>query len=107
MGPTSLEECRFNALPAEVQSYLNPSRYCESDRLAKFAWNGFGALEPGHTRVSAIVDWVHDYLDLTRFHRHRDCFRSLGLYFLFSSEQEFCSRVLYLRLFRARDFTVF
>jgi len=43
--------------------YLNPSRYCESDRLAKFAYDEFGSLDPGYARVSAIVEWVHRHLD--------------------------------------------
>ncbi|MFT4727339.1 MAG: transglutaminase-like putative cysteine protease [Granulosicoccus sp.] len=63
VDPRLLEECSFSELPAEVLSYLNPSRYCESDRLTDFAWNEFGALAPGHTRVSSIVDWVHNYLN--------------------------------------------
>jgi transglutaminase-like putative cysteine protease len=45
-------------LPDEVLSYLNPSRYCESDRLGQFAAVEFGALEPGYGRVAAIVAWV-------------------------------------------------
>lgn len=45
-------------LPDEVLSYLNPSRYCESDRLGQFAGDEFGALEPGYGRVTAICDWI-------------------------------------------------
>ena len=62
VDPSFLKECSFSDIPAEVLTYLNPSRYCESDRLGEFAWNEFGALAPGHARVSSIVDWVHNYL---------------------------------------------
>lgn len=46
-------------VPPELLRYLLPSRYCESDKLAAFAWENFGKLEPGWPRVSAISDWVH------------------------------------------------
>lgn len=61
--PANLPESRYADLPADVLAYLNPSRYCESDRLLKFAWDAFGALQSGYGRVAAIVDWVHDHLD--------------------------------------------
>ncbi len=52
-------------MPVEVLPYLNPSRYCESDLLARFAYEEFGNLTPGHTRVRAICDWVYNQLDYT------------------------------------------
>ena len=55
-------ESGFADLPVGVLVYLNPSRYCESDRLANLAWREFGALAPGFDRVSAVADWVHDRL---------------------------------------------
>jgi len=61
--PSSLSEAAYADLPAEVLVYLNPSRYCESDRLSGFAMEHFGTLAPGHARVSAIADWVHERLD--------------------------------------------
>jgi transglutaminase-like putative cysteine protease len=55
------------ALPDEVLSYTLPSRYCPSDELGAVAWDLFGAIQPGWTRVQTISDWVHgevsfDYL---------------------------------------------
>jgi hypothetical protein len=35
------------------------SRYCQSDRLRKFAITEFGHLEQGYWRVKAIENWVH------------------------------------------------
>jgi len=57
--PSSLDEKAYADLPADVLPYLNPSRYCESDRLVALAWDEFGHLPPGHGRVQAIVDWVN------------------------------------------------
>jgi transglutaminase-like putative cysteine protease len=45
-------------LPPEVLPYIYPSRYCQSDRLHRFATREFGHLAQGYWRVQAIVDWV-------------------------------------------------
>ena len=58
-APESLREVPVSQLPAEVLPYLYPSRYCQSDRLHKFAAWEFGHLQPGYWRVQAIHDWVH------------------------------------------------
>lgn len=62
---TDLAEISHSELPAEVLPFLNPSRYCESDKLLDFAWKSFGNMQPGHTRAQGIADWVHDYLTYT------------------------------------------
>lgn len=48
------------ALPDEALQYLLPSRYCQSDEVAPFAFEQFGAIAPGWTRVQAISNWVHE-----------------------------------------------
>ena len=50
-------------LPDDLLHNLNPTRYCESDHLGRTAQKMFGALPPGHARVQAIVDWIHDNLE--------------------------------------------
>ncbi|HWK54467.1 MAG TPA: transglutaminase family protein, partial [Hyphomicrobiales bacterium] len=55
-------EIAFQELPQEVLPYLNPSRYCESDRLARLALREFSRFAPGHQRVQAICDWVYGQL---------------------------------------------
>ena len=46
-------------LPDETLLFLVSSRYCDSDKLADFAWSQFGQL-PGGTRcMQAISDFVH------------------------------------------------
>jgi transglutaminase-like putative cysteine protease len=56
-------ETGYSQLPNEVLPYLNPSRYCESDRLTHFALRMFGNAEPGFSRVTAICDWINNNLD--------------------------------------------
>jgi transglutaminase-like putative cysteine protease len=57
-SPHALDEVQVQCLPLEVLPYLYPSRYCQSDRLLKFAWAEFGTLWPGYSRVLAIQHWV-------------------------------------------------
>jgi transglutaminase-like putative cysteine protease len=50
-------------LPLDVLPHLNPSRFCQSDRLRAFANREFGHIERGHGLVTAICNWIHDNLD--------------------------------------------
>jgi len=50
-------------LPPQLLRYTLPSRYCDSDKLANFAWEKFGQIEHGLPRVSAISQWVHDNIE--------------------------------------------
>ena len=61
----SLDETPHAELPPEVLPFLNPSRYCESDRLLKLAFDEFGQVPSGHARVERVIDWVHDHLAYT------------------------------------------
>jgi transglutaminase-like putative cysteine protease len=57
-----LGECPVGALPIDTYAFLNPSPYCDTDRLAQIAWGRFGSVRPGWARVQAICDWVHAQL---------------------------------------------
>lgn len=46
-------------LPYDVISYLLPSRYCESDKLAPFAETTFSGLEGGDL-VLGMAAWIYD-----------------------------------------------
>lgn len=59
---SELAELEFAQIPGDVMTYLNPSRYCESDKLARFAEHLFGDVEPGHARVQTVSDWVRENL---------------------------------------------
>lgn len=58
-------ESPISLTPPEVLTYLNPSRYCESDLLSRFAFEEFGQLYPGYSRVQAVCNWVFEQLDYT------------------------------------------
>jgi transglutaminase-like putative cysteine protease len=56
--PAAIAEVPIARLPLDVLSYVYPSRYCQSDRLHRFAMREFGHLWQGYGRVQAIRDWV-------------------------------------------------
>lgn len=58
--PRRLAEMPISALPDEVMPYLLPTRYCESDVMARAAQQLFCSHKPGLARVQAITDWIHD-----------------------------------------------
>lgn len=59
-------------LPEEALPFLVASRYCESDLLSQEAWNRFGHLEPGWSRVQAVCDFVHEHITFGYGYAHVD-----------------------------------
>jgi transglutaminase-like putative cysteine protease len=72
-------ECQFNLLAARKISavpvaeldrdalpYLFPSRYCQSDKLGRLAWDLFGDIEHPYQKVTAIVEWIHSNVEYVR-----------------------------------------
>ena len=49
-------------LPDDTLAFTLPSRLCPSDELGSTAWELFGDLTPGWSRVQAICDWVHEQI---------------------------------------------
>ncbi|HTD13944.1 MAG TPA: transglutaminase family protein [Chthoniobacterales bacterium] len=50
-------------MPPAALTFLLPSRYCEVDsELMALAWEKFGPIAPGWSRVQAICDFVHEHL---------------------------------------------
>ncbi len=49
-------------LPDDCLVYLMGSRYCETDRLSQIAWDIFGTMPPGWSRVQAICDLIHHHI---------------------------------------------
>ena len=60
--PTEVSEFDFANLPMAYLEYLAPSRYCPSDTFTQFAHQTFGGLARGHTRVTAICNWIFDHI---------------------------------------------
>lgn len=61
--PAEVGETSIAELPPETLTYLNPSRYCESDLLNRFAFEEFGNSGVGYAKVKNICDWVNQHLD--------------------------------------------
>ncbi|MBW4022390.1 MAG: transglutaminase family protein [Proteobacteria bacterium] len=47
-------------LPPETLMYLLGSRYCETEKLLDVAWQQFGHLPDGWSKVQAIVEYTHN-----------------------------------------------
>jgi len=60
---TSVHATPVAELSASTIPYLFPSRYCQSDRLSRLAWDLFGKIENPHEKVVAITDWIHDNVE--------------------------------------------
>lgn len=61
--PAEISEVAPSLLPFETLQYLHPSRYCESDKLMRFAYQTFGNLAPGYGRVNAICNWIYSNIE--------------------------------------------
>ena len=57
-NPVPIAEMDRNAIP-----YLFPSRYVQSDRLSKLAWDLFGNIPDPYQKVVAIDDWIHSNIE--------------------------------------------
>jgi hypothetical protein len=65
MKPELVSEVPVAHLPFETLSYLNPSRYCQSDQFAQLAMREFGLLPQGYKRVQAVQTWVQKHVSFT------------------------------------------
>jgi transglutaminase-like putative cysteine protease len=63
VDPWGIDEVSIEHLPLEALPFLNPSRYCPSDQLARFATRQFGNVEPGFGRVTEICNWINQEVD--------------------------------------------
>jgi transglutaminase-like putative cysteine protease len=61
--PEAVGEVPVAKLPLDTLPFLNPSRYCPSDQLARFANREFGRVEPGFGRVTEICNWINSEVD--------------------------------------------
>lgn len=61
-----LEATPVAALSGTQLNHLFPSRYCQSDRLGRLAWDLFGKIANRYDQVVAISDWIHDNVEYVR-----------------------------------------
>jgi hypothetical protein len=54
-----IKELNIAKLPADILTYLNPSRYCQSDKLYRLANNMFGYKKDDFDKASAITHWIY------------------------------------------------
>lgn len=52
-------EAGVRQLHPEVITYLNPSRFCQSDKLFRLATHQFGKIENDFYKVLAVTDWIY------------------------------------------------
>lgn len=50
-------------LHPSVLPYLSPSRYCQSDKLYRFANSRFGKIESAFEKVLALTRWIYDNVE--------------------------------------------
>jgi len=53
------KEVNIAELPGDVLTYLNPSRYCQSDKLYRLANNMFGYKKDDFEKVQALTHWIY------------------------------------------------
>ncbi|MCS6761688.1 MAG: transglutaminase family protein [Candidatus Devosia symbiotica] len=62
-APAFIGKIRVAGLPLDTPLFLNPSRYCPSDQLARFTNREFGNIAPGFGRVMEIYNWINTEVD--------------------------------------------
>ncbi len=60
--PFQIAEVPVRLLPPDAIGYIYPSRYCQSDRFFRLAYNEFGNLWQGYGRVKTIENWVRRHI---------------------------------------------
>jgi transglutaminase-like putative cysteine protease len=59
INSSSLNDVPVSELDSNVLTYLNPSRYCQSDKLYRLANNKFGTIGNAFEKVIALTEWIH------------------------------------------------
>ena len=61
--PAAVGEFQAQDLPMTTLPHLYASRYCQSDKLSRFANRQFGEQFGGYQRVTAICNWIYGNVD--------------------------------------------
>lgn len=60
---SELTDVPVSEMDSSVLPYLFPSRYCQSDKLFRFANSKFGNIKNAFERVLALTNWIHDNVE--------------------------------------------
>jgi len=58
-----LDDVPVVQLDASVLPYLSPSRYCQSDKLYRFANSRFGKINNAFEKVLTLTNWIYDNVE--------------------------------------------
>jgi transglutaminase-like putative cysteine protease len=61
--PSQLQVPLFEQIPAEALVFIYPSRFCQSDLLARLAKREFNQDESGFYRVTRICNWISERIE--------------------------------------------
>jgi len=61
--PGQLQVPLFEQIPADALVFLYPSRFCQSDLLARLAKREFNQNESGFYRVTRICNWIYERIE--------------------------------------------
>lgn len=61
--PDAIARVPVHKLAHDIVPFLFPSRYCQSDMLARLAYRNFGKYERPYDRVIAVTDWVYENVE--------------------------------------------
>jgi transglutaminase-like putative cysteine protease len=61
--PSRLQVPLFEQIPAEAMVFIYPSRFCQSDLLARLAKREFNQNESGFYRVTRICNWIFERVE--------------------------------------------
>jgi len=56
---SELKPTMVSQFPSSVLPYLNPSRYCQSDKLYRLANNMFGHIDNPFAQVLTLTNWIY------------------------------------------------
>jgi transglutaminase-like putative cysteine protease len=59
----NVDEMQVSVFPAEIFTYLYPSRYCQSDKLYRLANHQFGKIDNPFEKVLAVTEWIHQTVE--------------------------------------------
>jgi hypothetical protein len=62
-NPSGLQVPLFEQIPAEALVFIYPSRFCQSDLLARLAKREFNQDESGFYRVTRICNWIFERIE--------------------------------------------